>query len=307
MLLAVTIKPFLSYRRENAAVVGQLRETLKIYGAGGWKDTEDLRLGDRTEEAIRRAILEETGGLIWWGTRLILGSRFVNEVEIPTAFERRSADPLYPIVPLFIDLRPGRDADRQTIKAALHEHGDALLDCNGLVRRRNETNGEFCRRVARRYVHDAVKALAARSGNHSPTISVAMRALSEPTGADDLTFDWRALLDARSRSLAPGAFELITDALATARHAFQGASASTHLLLNLDLPLPLAFLAGYEWRITTRLRLTVKQRTGVSLTEIDSDGEVADTPDPVHEPLRGDGPVVLAVSCLDGLGCPVWT
>ncbi|MDR7548266.1 MAG: hypothetical protein QN149_13425, partial [Armatimonadota bacterium] len=58
--------------------------------------------------------------------------------------------------------------------------------------------------------------------------------------------------------------------------------------------------------ITTRLRLTVKQRTGVSLTEIDSDGEVADTPDPVHEPLRGDGPVVLAVSCLDGLGCPVW-
>lgn len=301
VLLAVTIKPFLSYKREDAAAVNQLREALRIYGAGGWKDTEDLRLGDRTQEAIRRAILEETGGLIWWGTRLVLGSQFVNEVEIPTAFSRKSAEPLYPVVPLFIDLEPGRDADREIIRRALLDYADALLDCNGLVQRRSETNEEFGRRVARRYVRDAVNALAARRGGDRPRLSVAMRILSEPTSGYDLTFDWRRLLDPGSRSLAPGAFELITDALATARDAFQGASA-THLLLDLDLPLPLAFLVGYEWRITTRLRLTVRQRTGISFTEVDSDGDVASAPKPVYEQLGGDGPAVVAVSCLDGLG-----
>jgi hypothetical protein len=303
VLLAVTIKPFLSYKRQDAAAIDQLREALKIYGAGGWKDTEDLRLGDRTQEAIRRAILEETGGLIWWGTRLVLSSRFVNEVEIPTAFSRKSAEPLYPVVPLFIDLEPGRDADREIIRRALLDYGDALLDCNGLVRRRSETNKEFGRRVARRYVRDAVNALAARKGGNSPRLSAEMRILSEPTSECDLTFYWRRFLDPGSRSLAPGAFELITDALATARDAFQGASA-THLLLDLDLPLPLAFLVGYEWRITTRLRLTVNQRTGVSFTEVDSDGDVARAPEAVHERLGGDGPAVVAVSCLDGLGDP---
>jgi len=301
VLLAVTIKPFLSHKRENAAAVDHLRDTLKIYGAGGWKDTEDLRLGDRTQEAIRRAILEETGGLIWWGTRPILGSQCVNEVEIPTAFERKSAEPLYPVVPLFIDLKPGREADREAIKRTLRNYGDLLLDCNGLVRRRSETNEEFGRRAARRYVHDAVKALAARKGGDSPRLSVAMRTLGEPTSECDLTFDWRRLLDPRSRSLAPGVLELITDALATARDAFQGASA-THLLLDLDLPLPLAFLVGYEWRITTRLRLTVNQRTGVSFTEVDSDGCIARTPEAVQERLGGDGPAVVVVSCLNGLG-----
>jgi hypothetical protein len=301
VLLAVTIKPFLSYKRQDAAALDQLREALKIYGAGGWKDTEDLRLGDRIQEAIRRAILEETGGLIWCGTRLVLGSQFVNEVEIPTAFNRKSAEPLYPVVPLFVDLEPGREADREIIRCALLDYGDAFLDCNGLVRRRSETNEEFGQRVARRYVRDAVKALAARKGRDSPRLSVAMRTLSEPTSECDLTFDWRRLLDPGSRSLAPGAFELITDALATARDAFQGASAA-HLLLDLDRPLPLAFLVGYEWRITTRLRLSVSQRTGISFTEVDSDGDVARAPEAVHERLGGDGPVVVVVSCLDGLG-----
>lgn len=46
----------------------------------------------------------------------------------------------------------------------------------------------------------------------------------------------------------------------------------------------------------------MRQRTGVSFTEIDSEGEAANAPTPVHEPLRGDGPAVLAVSCLDGMG-----
>jgi hypothetical protein len=302
VLLAMTIKPLLSHKREDAAAVARLRDTLKIYGAGGWKDTDDLRVGDRTREGIRRAIFQETGGLIWWGTRLVLGSWFVNNLEIPMALKRKSAEPLYPIVPLFVDLDPGRQADREAIRAALGGRGDDFLDCNGLVRRRSESGKAFHRRVAHRYLRDAVKALAVRAGDRAATVTVAMRALSEPSGQPNLTFDWRTLIDPETRSLAPGARELITDALATAREAFQAAFPSPCLLLDPDLPLPLAFLVGYQWRVTTRLRLAIRQRTGSSFLEIEGDGVVANPPEPVRHPLAEDGPAVLAVSCRDGLG-----
>lgn len=302
VLLAMTIKPLLSHKREDATAVARLRDTLKIYGAGGWKDTDNLRVGDRTHEAIRRAIFEETGGLIWWGTRLVLGSWFGNTIEIPTALERKDAEPLYPIVPLFVDLDPGRQADREAVRAALGERGDDFLDCNGLVRRPSESGKAFHRRVAHRYLRDAVKALAIGGRDGTATVTVAMRALSEPSGQHDLTFDWRTLIDPAARSLAPGARELIADALATAREALQAAFPSPSLLLDLDLPLPLAFLVGYEWRVTTRLRLAVQQRTGISFSAIEGDGEVANPPDPIRESLAADGPAVLTVSCRDGLG-----
>ena len=86
------IRPFLSHKRENAKVVARLKGSLELYGAGGWKDTDDLALGASTEQEIRRAILEETGGFVWWGTDKALGSRIINGLEIPAAWKgwRRS-------------------------------------------------------------------------------------------------------------------------------------------------------------------------------------------------------------------------
>jgi hypothetical protein len=300
VLLAVTIKPLLSHKRENATSVARLRDTLKIYGAGGWKDTEDLRVGDRTKEGIRRAIFEETGGLVWWGTRAALDSWFINNVEIPAAFERKEIEP-YPVVPLFIDLDPSDVADRQAIRTALGRHGEALLDCNGVTTRRGEDAEAFRRRVARRYVRDAVQGLTAQGGMPARVV-VAMRALSEPSGEHDLTFDWRGLIDARERTLQLGAVDLIEDALASARDALQATSHSPRVLLDVDLPLPLAYLVGYEWRITTRFRLVVRLRTGSTLRELPGVGEVVRPPDPVRYSLAGGGPVVLAVSCREGFG-----
>ena len=64
----------------------------------------------------------------------------------------------------------------------------------------------------------------------------------------------------------------------------------------------MAFLVGYEWRVTARLRLAVRQRTGISFSEIEGDGEVVNPPEPVRESLAANGPAVLTVSCRDGLG-----
>ena len=44
------IRAFLSHKREDRADVADLREALKLYGAGGYKDVEDIRLGVRTAD-----------------------------------------------------------------------------------------------------------------------------------------------------------------------------------------------------------------------------------------------------------------
>jgi hypothetical protein len=232
------IRPFLSHKRQDALVVARLRDTLRLYGAGGWKDTEDLRLGVSTWEELRRAILGKTGGFIWWGTRRALGSEVINELEIPTALERAGAEPLYPLVPIFVDISPGKN--RAEIDEALGQHAKRFLDRNGVVRSRSEVAGVFRQRIARRYVRDAVRSLI-----HDP-VTIAFRALSEPSGDHDLTLDWRAVLDERSRRLETGYVPVLLDALANARDAFQGRSESPRLRLDIDLPLPLALLVGYE-------------------------------------------------------------
>lgn len=288
------IRPFLSHKRENALAVGRLKQTLQLHGAGGWKDTDDLKLGASTEEELRRVIAHETGGFLWWGTRAALGSRIINNVEIPAAFARDSAEPHYPLVPVFVDLSPGKNRDE--IARGIGDHTERLLDRNGMVRASAEQADVFRRRVARRYVRDAVRSLP------EGRLSVAFRALSEPTGGHDLTFDWRPVFGARSRRLDAGALPVLLEALSNAREAFQARDGSPEVALDADLPLPLAFLVGYEWRITARLRLRVLQRTGSSYAWVEADGPVAAAPRPVAKRLRQVGPAVLAVSCGEPLG-----
>jgi SMODS-associated and fused to various effectors sensor domain/TIR domain len=294
VLLAMRIRAFLSHKREDEDEVAALRQELKAYGAGGYKDIEDLRLGVGTRDELRRAIFELTGGFIWWGTHRALGSTWINELEIPNALTRAFVKPPYPIVPLLVDISPGADAD--ALRSALRSHNDEFLGINGVVLSPGEDLDTFRGLVARRYVSDAIKALP------ETLLTIAFRALSEPDGRHDLTFDWRHLLDPERRELAPGAFAKMVDALANAREAFQVRSTSPELRIDMDLPLPLAYLVGYEWRITTRLRLEAQQRTGSSFRWINADGDTAEPAAPNVEELGTSGPVVVVASCGDGAG-----
>jgi hypothetical protein len=150
-----------------------------------------------------------------------------------------------------VDLDPGSEADRDAIRTGVGELGEAILACNGLSRHPREGADAFRRRIAHRYVRDSLKAVAFRDDD--TPITVEMRALSEPTGHHHLSFDWRRLFDGNARRLRPRAREMIADALAQARDGLQAAFRSPRVLLDLDLPLPLAFLVGYEWRTTTRI------------------------------------------------------
>jgi SMODS-associated and fused to various effectors sensor domain len=291
VLLAMRIRPFLSHKREDQADMSALRGALKVYGAGGYKDVDDLRLGARTADELRTAIHELTGGFIWWGTQKALDSTWINEIEIPNAVARAATKPPYPIVPLFIELSPGG----ASLRAALRSHADDFLAYNGVVFDDAESPEAFRRRVARRYVRDAVTSLG------PGPLAVSFRAISEPDGAHDLTFDWRALIDARRRELTPGALDTMIDALVNVREAAQARTNSPVLRIDPDLPLPLACLVGYEWRITTRAQLEVNQRTGSTFHWISADGSTASIASPIVAEQNGAGPTVIVASCRDGV------
>ena len=284
------IRPFLSHKRENARIVARLKDSLKLYGAGGWKDTDDLRLGSSTEQEIRRAIFEETGGFVWWGTDKALGSKIINGLEILAALERAETEPGYPLVPVFADVAPS-EAAKKLVRRIGKEKTRKFTDRNGVPRGPRERLDDLRVRAARRYVHDAVASLPAGAR------TVAFRALSEPSGEHDLTFDWRSIIDPKARLLQEGSLRVLLDALTNAREAFQARERSPELSLDPDLPLPLAFLVGHEWRVTTRLRLRIGQRTGASFSWIEHDGSPGEMPEAVPRRLEGDGPAVVAVSC----------
>jgi hypothetical protein len=196
---------------------------------------------------------------VWWGTDKALGSKVINKLEIPAALERAEREPRYPLVPVFVDLAPS-EAGKQLTRRIGKEKARKFMDRNGLPREPKERLDDLRVRVARRYVRDAFGSLPAGAR------TIAFRALSEPSGEHDLTFDWRAVIDDRARLLKEGSLPVLLDALANARGAFQAREDSPDLSLDLDLPLPLAFLVGYEWRVTTRLRLRIRQRTGSSFS-----------------------------------------
>lgn len=285
------IRPFLSHKRENAPVVGRLKRTLQLYGAGGWKDTDDLSMGASTKEEIRRVVAEDTGGFMWWGTRAALGSWMINNVEVPAALARASSEPLYPLVPVFVDLDPGSRQDKKEMDSALGNRAATLLGRSGVVRKRSERATAFRASVASRYVRDAVRSLP------DGPLLVAFRALGEPAGEHDLTFDWRHVFDERTRCLEVGALATLVRALSNAQGAFQRRERDPTINLDLDLPLPLAFLVGYEWRLPSRLQLRVEQRTGSSYAWVDGDGPITKIPDPIVKSFARSGPAVLAVSC----------
>jgi len=300
-------RPFLSHKREDRRAVIALKQVLAVYGVGGWRDLDDLHLGELSQPGFEDAINNVTGGCIWYGTKRVLGSWYVNNVELPAVVARKRREPGYPLVPVFSTISP-REA-RAALRRAATEPDAKLTkddvavfaDGNGYVRERAQRTHQFHVEVARRYVVSAVSSL------HQTSYSAAITALTEPSGTQDFTLDWRTLLDPRSRVVVDGAAEVIRDALTTFRDVVKPTAEFPHLILDLDLPLPLAAMVGYDWRVTSRLKLTIRQRTRSGITLVNGDGRTATTFAPWTETeLRDTGPTVVAVATTaEGLACPL--
>jgi hypothetical protein len=283
------LRPFLSYKRKDKTKVVALKNELRVHGAGGWRDLDDLLPGEEQTPGFRAAITSTTGGFIWYGTPESAASDYINTNELPVAAARKRRDAAYPLVPLFVTAGPRALMDR--VKADLSARDfKTFNECNGEVRGRQPC-AAFHRHVARRYVR------AALAGLDQQRFTVAATAMSEPSGAHDVTLDWRDLVPERTRLLRPGAEDTVRGALANLRDGFQPKADFPEIVLDLNLPLALAMLLGYEWRVTTGLALTVRQRTGSGLLVVAGEGLVHDAwPAWTERALGGGGPTVIAVS-----------
>lgn len=294
-------RPFLSHKRQRARTVAYLKQQLCVRGGGGWKDTDDIPLGVDFLANCQTAIEHETGGFIWWGTRDTLGSPIICETELPTALDRAKSDASYPVVPVLVDLKPGRDS--AAIEAAIGPaYAKRLLSTNGILQRNGQSLRELARETARRYVAQLVRGLPAGP------VDVAITAFRAPTEQHDLTLDWRSLFNTNSRELAPGAQETIVEALSDIRSALQARERSPEVHVELALPLPLAMLVGHEWRWTTQLKTTLNTlnpATGQMLTVAPGGPRSRLAPAVRTGAPAGAGPFVLAVSVGSPLGATV--
>jgi hypothetical protein len=287
-------KPFLSHRSTARRQLTKLHDELSLRGAGGWQDKDDLNLGADFEAAFKKAIREQTGGFIWWGTRSSLTSETVCKLEIPEGIKRasrRTPSAGYPFVPVLVDLDPGRDA--QLIQEALPEGvGKKVLARQGVVKGKRESQTALAARAARRYVHDIV---VQHPGDE---LKVAITGTRAAVDGHDLFLDWHALLDENGRVTDPAVVPVLIETLADIRQAAQEHWATPRIVLDSHLRLPMAAFVGWQWHRLRPINLAVIQSSSQRRALLVED-VVAD-PRPFGPlemtPLTGDGPVVLAVS-----------
>jgi hypothetical protein len=177
----VRTRPFLSHKRDDRNSVIALKRVLATYGVGGWRDLDDLHLGELNQPGFEHAINDVTGGCLWYGTKRVLRSWYVNNVELPTVVARKRREPAYPVVPLFATVSPSQ-AKHALLKATKASGArlteadiDVFMDANGHKREREQRIADFRAEIARRYVRAAVNWL------DQDAYSVAITALTEPT------------------------------------------------------------------------------------------------------------------------------
>lgn len=293
-------RPFLSHKREDASDLELLKRELCLRGAGGWQDVDELRLGQRFKAAFKRAIGRETGGFIWWGTRRSLSSRTIRKVEVPAALRRRKfSRGAYPVVPLFVDISPGKDAGE--IKRAFgRRRGKALCNLNGLVKTSGENAADFAARAARRYVKDLIRE------HPGDELRIAITGGREPTQNYDLALDWRALLDEHGRLQDTTILPLLVETLADIRNAAQGRYPVPVIKVEPHLRLPLAALVGWEWNRVRPVDLRIVQTSaqGPMLVQ-DVAVQGWEPPAPRKLSFGHDGPHVVALSVGKDLGATV--
>jgi hypothetical protein len=293
-------KPFLCHKREKGRTVAYLKEQLCIRGAGGWKDTDDIPKGVEFLDDVVDAIENDTGGFIWWATKDTLESGTICETELPTALDRAKNDPTYPVLPVFVELRPGRDS--AAIKAAVGDtYGAQMLGANGVVRRSRQSVKALAHETARAYVKQLVELVP------PGPVDVEVTAFRAPTQQHHLTLDWRTLFDPLKRELAPDALGTIVEALGDIREALQTRDRAPQVTVEVALPLPLAMLLGYEWRTTTAVQVTVQTVSpGGSLLKVFAGSPTKrGWPAAQAQRMAGSGPLVVAVSVGTTLGSTV--
>jgi hypothetical protein len=177
--------PFLSHKRGDAGDVDVLWAELALRGASAWQDVRDLRLGQSWGKAFRRAILWRTDGFIWWATKASLESKTITRLEVPWALRRTSRlwRRPYPVVPLFVDLDPGRDGELLE-RAFTRKRAEALLGSHGAITTSRSRSSRAAQRAATSMTSSAAATPSRSCESRSAAIASRPAAtISRSTGA----------------------------------------------------------------------------------------------------------------------------
>ena len=282
-------RPFLSHKRAGPAPRSSRSRTSSastapVAGATSTTCTsgELRRLGLRRGDQPRHRRLH----LVRHQARAV--SKYVNDGRDPARASRASARAELPARPVFVD-RAARGSCRASSRDCRRATSQPPATANGEVRGR-QTNAAFHRDVAQPLRPRCARGLDQDSSRSPP------RRWPSPDGTRT-SRSTGASCTAADAILAPGIEERLRDVAREPARRLPAEGRLPRDHLDLNLPLPLAMLIGYEWRVTTRLRLVARQRTRSGSIEVRGDGPVSGGwPNWTERSLGREGPAVFAVA-----------
>lgn len=282
--------PFLSHARVNGPDVARLKKQLAIVGITGWQDVDDLPIGVNSPEAFEEAIAD-LPGFILYATGRACQSSTIRTIELPAALDRKKNDRPFAFVPVFAEIQP--EEIRDALDGIGKDRLDILLDCNGPVRDQQQGRGDFHREIARRYL-DAIL----RTKRAQP-VHVQITSFADPVSSYDLQLDWRKLVEEPTGMPKPRKLRKMVEALRVVRQALIKSGCTMPVVLEANLPLPLATQVGVVWNRHSTLSLELARRRDGETTTVPSRRQ---GPNPALtwsgdlDEMDTNGGVVIAVS-----------
>jgi hypothetical protein len=265
---------FISYSGERELRV-ELVHALRDHGVTPWRDVENLDVGDQTTTTIE-AELASCSGVILWVNDAVLGSTYVQNIELP-AIARAARDRRIRIVPVFDGIKPSDAAER------ISQAGIEIGDNNGHVVSPGATTHETAAAIAAGYAAGQIR--EARRTGRAPIVRMVTY---DDTAAhrDDaiLNFDWRHRL--LEPSLDDATRVSLSAALASSTAALKAAYGATEVGLAVKAHLPTALALGHAFAEPTGCTIRM-EREDITYTVSRA---TADAPR-LREAPYGNGPV----------------
>ncbi len=241
---------FMSYSRKDADEVERLQRAIKARGVRAWRDVTDLALGGNTAEEIAQAITHESDSLLLYLTPRCLDSRFIWDVEVPSALQRWERDRAYGIVPIFRGVQT-RELDRFCAARGyppLTEFNGAFIPERGVEE--NDTTvdaalGAVAHRALVATLHLRLRRVGA-DRSYAPRLCLRTFPYRPAVDNLDLDLDWLPYFDGRTPS-ADEWRQVLLPALRDVKDALSasGTSRTLHLIVQARLPVALAFGAAF--------------------------------------------------------------
>ncbi len=286
----------LSYAREDAEEVKYLQLQLKVRGVRAWRDVTDLPLGGATEDEIVHAIENVADAFVLYVTPHSLTSKFVWNIEIPTALKRKESDPGFNIVPVL------KDVSYQQLQQQCATHGyRSLTDFNAerLPDRLDEEAEQALKDKLRSIADRVLKVtLALRlqrvkaDGSYEPSLVLRTFKDIPPMPSLDLDLNWWELFHDRDRLPSQEEWQdTLFPALQSVKDALGEQSVSRKLHMSIQAILPAAFAIGYAFPAPSRFVLLLESKDGIWST-----AGAAGDPSPLQRiPYNNNGDEHIAI------------